>query len=71
MKKTSKFSLLILSAFLLSSIAFVSCNNSGDEKKEAPKDSIAAPKMDSTPVKTDSLKVDSTKGNGKPNPMGS
>ena len=73
MKKTSKLFLLFAGAFLLTSVAIISCNSGDEEKKDAPKDSVTAPKMDPTPAVVDSLKkvIDTLKGKGKPNPMGS
>lgn len=70
MKKTSKLTLLFVGALLLASVAFISCNNGDEEKKDAPKDSVTAPKMDPAPIDTGKKVIDTSKGNGKPTPTG-
>jgi len=64
LKMTKKKTLLMLCAFVFGTAVFSSCNNGGDAK-EAPKDSVTAPKMEQKPVVPDSGKKDTT-GISKP-----
>ena len=49
-KHTKIFLPLMIVAFLFVSLVVTSCNNSGDKKEEAPKDSVSTEKMEAAPA---------------------